>query len=159
MCSKLIFFSTMMKLKNVFILITLSLFFNLSKSFAQSQGEIISIARQGAALAAQQIMKEISPNTGTNPDYEIDYESIIYDPYAKEIECKILTTWTAKTYMLSLDRSTCQVWGKLYIDLSKGKSYMKSRFIPIGKNSHAEACASSHWASIATGLAFYISLK
>ncbi len=149
----------MMKLRSFFSLFLLFVSLGASNALAQSQGEIISIARQGAAQAAQQMMREISPNTGTNPDYELDYESIIYHPYVQEIECRISTLWSAKTYVLSMDRKTCEVWGKLYIDLSKGRDRLKTRFVPSGKNAHAEACASSHWANVAKGIAFYISVR
>lgn len=123
---------------------------------AQNKEELISIARQAGMQAAFQMMKEISPNTGKEHDYDLDYESVIYDPYAKEIECKVVTSWSAKEYMLSFKRDICKVWGKLYIDLSQGKNKIKTRFIPKGKNAHAEACARSHWASVAAGITFYI---
>lgn len=129
------------------------------QAVAQSQGEVVSITRKAATEAAIQMMKSISPNTGQDADYELDYNTLIYDPYAKEIECKATLYWSAKEYLLSSNRNTCAVYGKLYIDLSKGKDKIRSRFIPINKNRWTEVCASSHWANVATGIAFYLSTR
>lgn len=129
------------------------------QAVAQSQGEVVSITRKAATEAAIQMMKSISPNTGQDADYELDYNTLIYDPYAKEIECKATLYWSAKEYVLSSNRNTCAVYGKLYIDLSKGKDKIRSRFIPINKNRWTEVCASSHWANVATGIAFYLSTR
>ncbi|WP_424038881.1 hypothetical protein [Porphyromonas endodontalis] len=129
------------------------------QAVAQSQGEVVSITRKAANEAAIQMMKSISPNTGQDADYELDYNTLIYDPYAKEIECKATLYWSAKEYVLSSNRNTCTVYGKLYIDLSKGKDKIRSRFIPINKNRWTEVCASSHWANVATGIAFYLSTR
>ncbi len=126
---------------------------------AQTQGELTSIARKASAKAAYQMMKSISPNTGEGADYELDYNSIIYDSYEKEIECRVTLYWTAKKYVLSFDRNTCMVYGKLYVDLSHGKEKMRSRFIPQQKNAWTEACASSHWADVAAGIAFYVAVN
>lgn len=129
------------------------------QAVAQLQGEVVSITRKAATEAAIQMMKSISPNTGQDADYELDYNTLIYDPYAKEIECKATLYWSAKEYVLSSNRNTCAVYGKLYIDLSKGKDKIRSRFIPINKNRWTEVCASSHWANVATGIAFYLSTR
>lgn len=133
---------------------------NLStQASAQSRGEVVSIARKAAAQAAFKMMKTISPNTGKDADYELDYESIMYDPHAKEIECRTEVYWSAKEYVLSSGRNMCVVYGKLYIDLSKGKYNISSRFVPLKKNAWTEVCADSHWGNVASGIVFYISMK
>lgn len=124
---------------------------------AQSQGEVVSIARRAALSAARDLMDKVSPNTGRDADFDIDYESIVYDPYAKEIECNVTLSWTAKQYILSSSRRTCETWGKLYIDLSNGESRMKSRYVSKGTNSWFQTCADSHWAdALANGIVLIV---
>ena len=130
-----------------------------TSAVAQSQGEVVSITRIGAYDAATLMMKTISPITGKDADYELDYSTLIYDTYGREVECKVALSWSAKEYVLSSSRNTCIVYGKLYIDLSKGKNQIRSRFIPISKNRWAEICGSSHWADVATGIVFYLSSR
>ena len=128
-----------------------------NETMAQSRSEVVSIARKAAAAAAKEIMSDVSPNTGQDPDYELDYESIVYDSYEKEIECRVQLSWTAKKYMLSSTRRTCETWGKLYIDLSNGSSRIKTRYVSKGNNSWFNECASSHWIDrVAAGVAFIV---
>ena len=130
-----------------------------TSAVAQSQGEVVSITRKAAHEAAILMMKTISPNTGQDADYDLDYSTLVYDTYGKEVECKVALSWSAKEYVLSSSRNTCIVYGKLYIDLSKGKNQIRSRFIPISRNRWAEICSASHWADVATGIVFYVSSR
>lgn len=124
---------------------------------AQTQGEVFSLARKAALAAARDVMGKVSPNTGQDADYDIDYDSVIYDGYAREIQCDVTLSWTAKEYMLFSSRNTCETWGKLYIDLSQGTSRMKTRFISKGSNSWFKKCADSHWAdALARGVVIVV---
>lgn len=133
----------MVKLKKFLLLVGILLLGALQQANAQSQEKIVSMVRKAALAASEQIMKKVSPNTGRDNDYDINYESIAYDKYAQEVECQVVLSWSAKEYMLSLTRDTCQTWGKLYINLETGSS----RFISKGENSWFKTCADSHWAN------------
>ena len=114
-------------------------------AMAYSEDELVSIARKAAYSAANDVMGKVSPNTGRDADYDLDYQSIIYDPYEKEIECRVTLTWSAKKYMISTTRRTCETEGKLYINLSRGKSNMRVRYVSKNENDWFKECASSHW--------------
>lgn len=113
-------------------------------SMAYTRDELSSIARKASLAAAKTAMATVSPNTGMDPDYDVDYESIKYDSYAKELEFQVTLSWSAKNQMLFGTRDICKVWGKIYVDLSGGKSEMKSRFICKEKNHWTEVCENSH---------------
>ena len=122
-------------------LLLLGCFCSLDAS-AQTNDEILSIVRASAKSAACQVMQKVSPNTGQSPDFEIDYESVVYDSNARQIECNVILSWSAKQYMLSFTRDTCKTWGKLYVNLSDGSS----KYVAKGENNWFVKCANSHWA-------------
>jgi hypothetical protein len=107
---------------------------------------------------AEKIMKEISPHTGRNSDYDLVYESIIYDSYENEIECAVTLSWEAKKTMLFSHYEKCIIEGKLYIYLEEKDSSgnVKTKFIPKWQNNWAKECAASHgWNTIAE-LSYYL---
>ena len=106
--------------------------------------ELVSIARQAAKKAAYTVMNKVSLGTGMDQDYDIDYESIIYDPYEKELEFQVTLSWSVMRHMLFCSRDTCKTWGKNYVDLSRGKSEMEARYVSKGKNHWCQVCEDSH---------------
>ena len=126
-------------------------------AMAYSEGELVSIARQAAKKAAYTAMRKVSPHTGMDQDYDIDYESIIYDPYEKELEFQVTLSWSAKNQMLFGSRDICKTWGKIYVDLSRGKSEMEARYVSKGKNHWCQVCEDSHGLDVfAAALVFVI---
>ncbi|MDR0604670.1 MAG: hypothetical protein LBG80_10245 [Bacteroidales bacterium] len=114
--------------------------------------EYISKARKYSKSLSEKLMKDYSPNTGRNNDYDLDYESIIYDSHANEIECLVEITWEAKKTILFSHYDKCIVKGKLYIYLNEQDRYgnVKTKFVPRELNEWAKQCASSHgWNAIA----------
>ena len=123
------------------VLLIGSLCFNAS---AYSDGELISIARKASKGAAEKMSLKVSPNTHQDADYDIEYDSFKYDPYEKELEFRVTLSWSAKDQVFLGTRDICKTWGKMYVDLSNGKSKMKVRFVPKGKNHWCEVCEESH---------------
>lgn len=147
-------------MKKTIFLFTILLIVSVSVN-AQDQNPVASLARKYSSAMAEKLMKEISPNTGKNSDYDLDYESIIYDSYANEIECLVHLTWDAKKTMLFSDYKQCAVDGKLYIYLDEKDKYgnIKTKFVPKWQNEHAKDCAASHGWNVAAALTYYLSTQ
>ena len=126
-----------------------------------AQNQVVSMARKYSNAMAEQMMKEISPNTGKNSDYDLNYESIIYDSIGGEIECLVRLTWDAKKTMLFSDYKQCVVDGKLYVYLNEKDIYgkIKTRFVPKWQNQHTKDCASSHGWDLTAALVLYVSTQ
>ena len=107
---------------------------------AYTANEHARIARKAAWMATKIAMREISPGTGKDPDYELDEKSIKYDSCKHELEFHVTLMWKAKDRMLFPTRDTCKTWGKIYVDLSNGESGMKARYIYEGSNDWCQYC-------------------
>lgn len=130
-----------MKVKNSIItfMLLLGSFSNFEVS-AITQDEIIGIAKHAACTACIRVMDLVSPGTGRDPDYEIDYESIVYDINANQLLCDVQLSWVAKPYMLfsgTKEQMTNRTWGKLYVDITDGSI----KYVSERENDYLIKCA------------------
>ncbi len=123
------------------VLLIGSLCFNAS---AYSNDELVSIARKASKGAAYKMSAKVSPGIYQDPDYNIDYNSFVFDSDEQELEFQVTLRWSATDRVFFGTRDICEIWGKMYVNLSNGKNEIIAKFIPKGMNDWCEECAKSH---------------
>lgn len=111
--------------------------------------ESINVA---AAETARKMMKDISPNTGRNPEYVVSDE-IDHDERNSIASADVLIKWEARMDALS-PRASCQVAGRMYIYFPTEKNEQtQSLFRYTELNDHVQRCAKqSYWKKTANGI-------
>ncbi len=109
---------------------------------AITQEEIIGIAKSAAYIACKHVTALVSPGTGLDSNYEMDYESIVYDTNANQLLCDVQLSWVAKPYMLftgTKEQMTNRTWGKLYVNVTDGSI----KYVSERENVYLTKCAES----------------
>ena len=82
------------------------------------------LVRKAAYELADKMMYKITPNTGADANYQIDYASMVADETGNNIRCYVYITWTAKVTRFNSRRHDCRVGGWLYISYLRNVTYV-----------------------------------
>jgi hypothetical protein len=104
----------------------------------QCPTEIARLGRKHAKELANETMRKISSNTGTNPDFKLT--SCDYDGLNGRIVFDVELTWSAKSCVMCFDRQQAKVWGEIRIDED---NMNRASFEMEGMSSFAKECAAS----------------
>lgn len=125
-------------MKRTIFTLALLCVFGIFEVAAQCPRDVLKMGRQKAEKAAFQTMKEISPNTGENSDFELT--SCRYDELNGRVVFDVELTWSAKSCWLCFDRQQCKVWGEIRISEDNPRD---TKFIKEGMTSFTIKCVNS----------------